>query len=237
MTEYKLDARFFSMLRRRTLLISTPFLLFAVGLGIYVGVGLGPGLLLCVLLPTILLTLIAAGIGGFWGMRIVERSWASFRIVLDEDGVTRRQDRVNLRILYSQITRIYAERSGLTIRTADRFRFIAVPRLMERFDDLSVELARHHPIEDLPHRMTLRYWALLIGELVFGLAVVLAFFLARDHYVAIAASIGMLLIAAFSVAVRRKGLLTVPNRFLFWFSMALIALMAIGRMALAILGY
>lgn len=183
-----------------------------------------------------LLELIASSVGVFWGMRVSLRSWSSLRIVLDEDGVTQVRDRGNIRILYSEITRIDIARGGLAIRTTNPFRLIVVPSMLQGFDNFRFELAQRHAIDEVPPTRVARNIAVYIATLVLMLAVVVVFFAATNRYVIIAASIGVLLLPIYMIVARRKGLVSPLGPFLFWFSVILIALMAIGRLILAVLG-
>ncbi len=216
MTEYKLEPRFFSTLRRRTSLLGLPLILLSLGLGFYVSARNDTRPLPWFLWAGIILIgLIAGSIGWLWGLRRAMRSWSSFRIVLDEDGVTQVRDRGKIRILYSEITRIYIGRDGLSIRTADRFRFIAVSRMIERFDEIRAALAQRHAIDEVPRSKAARNIALLIAEIAVLLAMVVAFYVSTNRIVIVAASTGFLLLAVYMIVLRRKGLGTYLSPFLF----------------------
>lgn len=237
MAEFKLEPRFISVVRRRSLLLSVPLVIVASGLGFYfAGRDLLGSMRWFMWGAVVIILLIAAAIGLFFGIRRSLRFWDTYRIVVDEDGVTQVRQGRNLRILYGEITRINLGPGGLTIRTSDPFRFIEAPRLLERFDDFRLELARRHAVDEVPPRQGARNGAIQIGALVLMLAVVIEFFIATNRYVIIAASIGVLLMAVYMVFARRKGLTPASGGFLYWFGVIFLAALAIGRALLAILG-
>ncbi len=236
MTEYKLGPRFFSFLRRRMWLTLGPVYLIAVAIPVFI-IGREQEAPLALYAVTLLVFIGIAGFAVRLSERQQARSWSTLRLRLDDEGITQVQDTREVRIKYSEITRIARQSNqALVIQTADRFRFIAVLPTLENFDEFRRELAQHHAIEEVPRAEATRNRVIAVGAAIVMLAVFVLFFTATNRYVVIAASVGLLLITAFLIVIRRKLPLPGQSAWAFWFTVIVLVYLAVTRIAYAVQG-
>lgn len=240
MTEYKLTEAFFKELQRRIWTRLIPLMLVTLAVVVWIAN------------RTSRMSLSAwfsiAIVGGLWVLMLVRgvsqqrESWSTYRLTMDDEAVTRkRRGWPDARIPFGEISHLVEiQGQGLRIEALSPQRRIAVPLLLENYDNLRAALQARHSIELIagPRAKLLSVRSALIFVLI--LASIVLFFVSSNLYLAAVLGIGFVALLIFGIIglLRQHG----PARFK-WLTviLSIVAIVAFGgRTALAIgglLGY
>ncbi len=193
MHEYKLSSAFFSRMRRRILTVGLPLSILAAAVGLWAASR--GDLSSPVAWVAALLILLTLGISIRQSVRRQEQSWSSYRVILDEAAIIRRQAELpEITIPYGEIVRITeAADLGLGIQGTSASQQIGVPQTLENYAEFRAELARRHAIESMPEARSKSLQALPILTALLALAAFAITFTAANRYVV--AVVGTLLFA------------------------------------------
>ena len=172
---------------------------------------------------------VAALIGFIVGARLalqrIQRSWASYRLILADDSITRLQDGYpNLTIRTSEISKITeTEGRGLVVHSVTPRTYIGVPFALEGFSDVRSALAAMHAIETVSRaRGKLRTALVLALGLSIPVAVFITFWSSNKYVVVMAGiplCVGLLLNV---VAVQRSKSIAIHTKRQSWLVILLI---------------
>jgi len=199
MTEYKLPATFFAKGRIRVLVWALLISGIAAAAGIRIGMAwiavLGveshlPSSFLFIIVVVVLTALI---VGVKIGFRRVQRSWASYRLILDENSIRRVQvGYPEVTIQSGEIARIIeTEGRGLVVHSVTPYTHIGIPFALEDYSEVRSELAKKHAIEKISRaRGKLTLVLVLTISLLIPVALVVTF-LATNKYVIVMTGISL----------------------------------------------
>lgn len=151
-----------------------------------------------VLLSTAGGTLLILGVVGIFlvfgvraSMKANRRTWDSVEVEIGEDYVARRQSNApeEIRLQRDEITTLEDAGSVLNIRTANKYRGLNVPKLLDGYDEVKATLLSwSKPLRSTRGRTRIQNWA--IG----GLSAIgmLAFLFALDPVLQVIATVGMM---------------------------------------------
>jgi hypothetical protein len=238
MREYKLPATFFAKLRTRvlvwTLILSGVCAVVGIRIGmVWVGMlGLDDesSLPASVLFPTLVIALIAIIVGIRIGLVRVQRSWASYRLILGENSIRRLQDGYpEITIQNSEISKITeTEVRGLVVYSTKPYTYIGIPRAMEEYVEVRSDLAKKHTIESISHTRGKLMPVLIIASSLFTLVAYSIIFLATNKYVIVATGILLFILLLVSVVVvQRSGSTSKLAKRNSWFVLLLLLAIAI----------
>jgi lysylphosphatidylglycerol synthetase-like protein (DUF2156 family) len=155
MREYKLPAAYFAKVRTRVLVWTLLISSIAATAGIRIAMALigwldnASHLPASVLSITVVFVVIALMVGLRIGLRRVQRSWESYRLILDENSIRRVQEGYpEITIQSSEISRITeAEGRGLIVHSVKPYTDIGIPRAVQEYAEIRADLEKKHAIE------------------------------------------------------------------------------------------
>jgi hypothetical protein len=154
-----------------------------------------------ILIITIVITLIGLIIGIGVGLRRVQRTWASYRLILDENSVRRVQDGYpEVTIQSSEISKITeTEERGIVVHSIRPYTYIGIPRAVEEYSEIRADLAKKHAIESMSRARGKIMQVLTLATGLLAPAALWIIFLAKNKYVIVVT--GSLLFIALLVSV------------------------------------
>jgi len=153
MHEYKLTPALFSLVQRRSWIVG--IIIFVLATAGVIGVGIQENFPMPVFFIIVLLLLIIIFFGILNGLRQQQKVWLSYRLILDENSIKRKNSGKllpDLTIPYSDITRITETPGiGLDVQASNPPRQIGVSETLEGYSEFWRELAKRHRIDFLPN--------------------------------------------------------------------------------------
>lgn len=186
---------------------------------------------LTVVLLSVPLLAVAMGIGIRKAIHQQKEIWSSVEIRMDDGAIGRSQLRIpEVLLRREEVTAVIESSQGLTVKSADRFRSLLIPRLLDPRDyaEIREDLATWVPIETAKSGEKWKAWAFLI--LLAGGFLVM--FFSRNRLLVATVALGLLAVYTWSAwrAYHQEGVdpKTRKTHLLF---LVLILLFAAGRLA------
>jgi len=145
-----------------------------------------------VLFFVVVAALIGLSFGVALGSRRVQRSWASYRLILAENSIKRVQDGYpDVIILNNEISKITeTERRGLVVHSVTPYTYIGIPLAIQEYSKVRSELEKKHAIDKISRARGKLTLVLTITIGLFIPMALLVIFLAANKYVVVVMGVG-----------------------------------------------
>jgi hypothetical protein len=171
------------------------------------------------------------------GIKLQREAWASYRLTIDQDTITRQQARLpDLTLRRDQITRIEElPGSGLLIRTTEPRIYISVPLGLTGYADIQAHLASWQPISVSAYKTPLRLFLLCLGLAMAPIAALVIVVISDSLPLVVAAGLVLVGIMGWSlIAIQRSP--NVDPRRKRWIWLGLLVLLPVMQKLLNLLG-
>ena len=214
MHEYKLPSTFFAKVRTKVLLWTIIMGSLALAAGVRIGMAWiallddESNLPSSVLFVTILVALIALLVGIRIGLRRVERSWASYRLILDENSIRRVQDGYpEVTIQTNEISKITEmEERGILVHSMSPYTYISIPRALEEYSEVRSDLAKKHAIESTSRtRGKVMPILTITSGLLTPVALLITFLATNKYVIVITGSLLFIWLLVSTIVILRSG--------------------------------
>jgi hypothetical protein len=171
------------------------------------------------------------------GIKLQREAWASYRLTIDQDSITRQQAQLpDLTLRRDQITRIEElPSSGLLIRTAEPRISISVPLGLTGYADVQAHLTSWQPISVSVYKTPLRLFLLCLGLAMVPIAALVIVVISDSLPLVVTAGLVLVGIMGWSlIAIQRSP--NVDPRRKRWIWLGLLVLLPVMQKLLNLLG-
>ena len=221
--KYILTDAYFAFLRKRFYYVVAPICLLALITGFLIatlqrGISIGAIVVVPILLVVIIFSLRKSLVQ-------VQKSWASYQLIIEPDSITRQQDHYEtIKIFSHEITRIQAVTRGSIIVHGDQAKKqIIIPDTLENFDEVKAILVQWHKIDDIENKLKqntiIIYTAAVVTLVVMGIVMLGE---KSPFILALAIVFLLLLVSSFFFIQRSNAVDTKTKRVLWWIILPII---------------
>ena len=206
MSEYRLPPTLYA--EARTKILVWTLLIGAVmgGAGIWIGIRWIQSREDDLSLPPFVLFLVVAAaligliFGVVLGLRRVQQSWASYRLILAENSIKRVQDGYpDVTILNNEISKITeTEGRGLVVHSVTPYTYIGIPFAIQEYSEVRSELEKKHAIDKSSRARGKLTLVLAITISLFIPVALLVTFLAANKYVIVVMGVALCFVLLFT---------------------------------------
>ncbi|HHW31969.1 MAG TPA: hypothetical protein GXX20_09910 [Clostridiaceae bacterium] len=199
MKGFKVPEKKINLEIKKRLINATPIILITMIAGFYIGLSrIGSSGNLYIVIPiAILISSFAIFIGIRRGYRINYESFTPFKIVLMDDYISRYQKNIpEIKITKSEVVSITEDiKNGITIKTKTPSKYIYIPNIIERYDELKESLSQWMEIKSVEKNKNQFLQIIAVPGIIIGFGLVM---LSDSSYIVIPVGISLLLIFVWS---------------------------------------